>query len=79
VQNCRINLDFDLFLQRKNGGPSPRAVDRWCFRCTIAPRAERGRSSLEEGCAGVPVHGTSPWQRGEQDEQMGNLTPGGTS
>jgi hypothetical protein len=28
VQNYGINLDFDLFLQRKNGGPSPRAVDR---------------------------------------------------
>jgi hypothetical protein len=28
VQNCEINPDFDLFLQRKNGGPSPRAVDR---------------------------------------------------
>jgi hypothetical protein len=28
VQNCRINLDFDLFLQRKNSGLSPWAVDR---------------------------------------------------
>jgi hypothetical protein len=28
VQNCRINPNFDLFLQRKIGGPSPRAVDR---------------------------------------------------
>jgi hypothetical protein len=28
VQNCGINPDFDLFLQRKKGGPSPRAVDR---------------------------------------------------
>jgi hypothetical protein len=28
VQNYGINLDFDLFLQRKNGGPSPQAVDR---------------------------------------------------
>jgi hypothetical protein len=27
VQNCGINLDFDLFLQRKNGGPSSQAVD----------------------------------------------------
>jgi hypothetical protein len=27
VQNCGINPDFDLFLQRKNGGQSPRAVD----------------------------------------------------
>jgi hypothetical protein len=28
VQNCEINPDFDLFLQRKNGGPSPQAMDR---------------------------------------------------
>jgi hypothetical protein len=28
VQNYGINPDFDLFLQRKNGGPSPRVVDR---------------------------------------------------
>jgi hypothetical protein len=27
VQNCGINLDFDLFLRGKSGGPSPRAVD----------------------------------------------------
>jgi hypothetical protein len=79
VQNYMINPDFDLFLQRKNGGPSPRAVDRWCFRSTMDPRAERGRSSPEEGRAGIPVHGTSPWQRGEQEEQMGILNPGGTS
>jgi hypothetical protein len=35
-------------------------------------------SSLEEGRADVPVHGTSPWWRGEQEERMGILTPGGT-
>jgi hypothetical protein len=79
VQNCRINPDFDLFLQRKNGGPSPRAVDRWCFWSTMDPWAERGRSSQEEGRADVPVHGTSPWQRGVQEQRMGILTPGGTS
>jgi hypothetical protein len=28
VQNCGINPDFYLFLQRKSGGPSPRAMDR---------------------------------------------------
>jgi hypothetical protein len=36
-------------------------------------------SSPEEGRASVPVHGTSPWWRGEQEEQMGILTPSGTS
>jgi hypothetical protein len=79
VQNCRINPDFDLFLQRKNSGLSPRAMDQWCFRSTMDLRAERGRRSPEEWRAGVPMHGTSPWQRGEQEEWMGILTPGGTS
>jgi hypothetical protein len=79
VENCRINLDFDLLLQKKNGGPSPWAVDRWCFWSTMDPRAERGRSSPEEGFAGLPVHRTLPWQRGEQEEWMGIVTPGGTS
>jgi hypothetical protein len=79
VQNCGINPDFDLFLQSKNGGPSPRAVDRWCFRSTMDLRAERSRSSPEGGRTGVPVHGISPWQCGEQEEGMGILTPGGMS
>jgi hypothetical protein len=79
VQNCGLNPDFDLFLQRKNDGPSPRAVDRWCFWSTMDPRAERAQSSPEEGRVGVPVHGTSPWWRGEQEERMRILTPGGTS
>jgi hypothetical protein len=35
---------------------------RWC-----------GRSLLEEGHIGVPVHGTSPWRPGEQEEEMGIL------
>jgi hypothetical protein len=34
----------------------------------------RGRSSLEEGHAGIPVHGTSPWRLGEQEEETGILT-----
>jgi hypothetical protein len=42
VQNCRINLDFDLFLQRKNGGPSPRTVDR---ARVVGPRVHRGPHS----------------------------------
>jgi hypothetical protein len=54
VQNYRINLDFDLFLQRKNGRPSPRAVDRaraagprWtCNRDRAARSPERGSPVL---------------------------------
>jgi hypothetical protein len=36
-------------------------------------------SSQEEGRAGVPVHGTSLWWHGEQEERMRILTPAGTS
>jgi hypothetical protein len=54
VQNCGINSDFDLFLQRKNGGPSRRAVDRarvagprWtCNRERAARSLERGSLAL---------------------------------
>jgi hypothetical protein len=46
---------------------------------TVDPRTERGRSSLEYGRAGVPVLGTSPWQRGEQEERTKILTSGGAS
>jgi hypothetical protein len=35
-------------------------------------------SSPEEGRASIPVHRTSPWWHGEQEERMGILTPGGT-
>jgi hypothetical protein len=49
VQNCRINPDFDLFLQRKNGGPSPRAVDR---ARVAGPRwtRNRGRAARSPKC-----------------------------
>jgi hypothetical protein len=45
----------------------------------VDPRTERGRSSPGCGCTGVPVLGISPWQRGEQEERTGILTPGGAS
>jgi hypothetical protein len=55
VQNYEINLDFDLFLQRKNGGPSPQAVDRarvagprWtCDRDRAARSPEHGSPVLQ--------------------------------
>jgi hypothetical protein len=55
VQNCVINSDFDLFLHRKNGGPSPRAVDRarvagpqWTHdRDRVARSPERGSPALQ--------------------------------
>jgi hypothetical protein len=43
VQNCGINPDFDLFLQIKNGGPSPWAV----YRARVAsPRRARDRDRV---------------------------------
>jgi hypothetical protein len=54
VQNYGIIPDFDLFLHGKNGGPSPRAVDRtrvigprWTHDRDQAARSpERGLSAL---------------------------------
>jgi hypothetical protein len=46
---------------------------------TVDPGTERDRSSLECGCTDIPVLRTSPWQRGEQEERTGILTPGGAS
>jgi hypothetical protein len=43
------------------------------------PRTESGRRSPECGGAGGPVLGTSPWQRGEQEERTGIFTAGGAS
>jgi hypothetical protein len=63
VQNYGVNLDFDLFLQRKNGGLSPRVVDRWCFRSTMDPRAERNRSSAS-GRSGAQGHRLRVWGGG---------------
>jgi hypothetical protein len=43
VQNCGINPDFDLFLQRKNGGPSP-GQGGVLTRAWLAGAAEPGSS-----------------------------------
>jgi hypothetical protein len=45
----------------------------------VDPRTELGRSLPGCGCTDIPVLGTSPWQRGEQEERMGILTVGGAS
>jgi hypothetical protein len=71
VQNYGVNLDFDLFLQRKNGGLSPRVVDRWCFRSTMDPRAERNRSSRS------PAKGVGRWRRGQETGWRPHLGPVG--
>jgi hypothetical protein len=72
VQNYGIIPDFDLFLQRKNGGPSPRAVDhtrvagpRWthdrdravCSPALQSPGARRGLGKKGEELRGVLTEG----------------------
>jgi hypothetical protein len=68
VQNYEINLDFDLFLKRKSGGPSPRVVDR--------ARVAGGRSSPELGLAAAPGHGDLPRRHGRQKGGVGTLVAG---
>jgi hypothetical protein len=53
-----------------------KTVNRATLRSMVDLRIEHGRSSPEWGRAGVPVLGSSPWQRGEQEERMGIFTPG---
>jgi hypothetical protein len=71
VQNCRINPDFDLFLQRKNGGTSPRAVDR--ARVAV-PRWTRDRDrvarSLEHGSPALQSPGAHR-RLGKQERSSG--------
>jgi hypothetical protein len=40
-------------------------VDRWCFRSTMDPRIERGRSSLERSPCGATGQKSSLRRRGE--------------
>jgi hypothetical protein len=51
VQNYGIIPDFDLFLQGKNGGPSPRTVDR---ARVVGPRWTHDR----DRAARSPEHGS---------------------
>jgi hypothetical protein len=55
VQHYRIIPDFDLFLQEKNGGPSPRVVDR---ARVAGPRWTRDR----DRAARSPEHGSPALQ-----------------
>jgi hypothetical protein len=54
VQNCWINLDFDLFLRRKNGGLSPRAVNRARVASPWVHRGPHSGRRPELGLATVP-------------------------
>jgi hypothetical protein len=44
------------------------------YESMVDHRRRRGRNLPEEGHVGAPVRGTSPWQLGEQEEEMGILT-----
>jgi hypothetical protein len=55
VQNCGINPDFDLFLQRKNVGQSPRAMAR---ARVAGPRWTRDRDRAVRS----PEHGSPALQ-----------------
>jgi hypothetical protein len=75
VQNYGIILNFYLFLQRKNGGPSPRAVDR---ARVAGPRWTRDRDRPVRS----PEHGSpvlqSPRARcglGKKERSSGGCSP----
>jgi hypothetical protein len=67
-----------IFECKKGHGLGSFSMDRKGPRSTMNRWTGAAGSSLEEGRAGVPVHGTSPWQRREQEERMGIFTSGGT-
>jgi hypothetical protein len=83
VQNCRINPDFDLFLQRKSGGPSPHAVDRASVagpRVHCGPHSGRrpelirARPSWRSGARRLAAE--APKARGRCGDPSGGLTLG---
>jgi hypothetical protein len=84
VQNYRINPDFDLFLQKKSGGPSPRAMDHtW----VVGPRVHHGpHNGRRPELSGARPSGHSgarrlaaeaPEARGRGGDPSGWLTLGG--
>jgi hypothetical protein len=76
VQNCEINLDFDLFLKRKSGRPSPRVVDR---TRVAGPRVHHGPHSgrrPELGLAATLRHGDLPRRHRRQKGGVGTLVAG---
>jgi hypothetical protein len=70
-------IGFLFIFKKKNGGPSPRSLDRvrvagpWVHR---GPHS--GRSSPELGLAAAPGHGDLPWRHGRQESGMGILMAG---
>jgi hypothetical protein len=83
VQNYGINQDFYLFLQRKSGGLSPRAVD---YARVASPRVHRGPHSgrrqkltgaRASDCSGArQLAVEAPEARGRRGDPSGGLTLG---
>jgi hypothetical protein len=76
VQNCGINLNFDLFLKGKSSGPSPQAVD--CAR-VAGPRVHRGPHSgrrPELSLAAALGHDGLPRRHRRQEGGAGTLAVG---
>jgi hypothetical protein len=67
-----------IFECNKGHGLGSFSMDRKGLGSTMNRWTGAAGSSPEEGHAGVPVHKTSSWRWGEQEERMGILTPGGT-
>jgi hypothetical protein len=73
VQNHRINLDFDLFLKRKSGGPSPRVhhgphSGRWLELTKARPSGRSGARRLAT---------ESREAKGQHGDPSGGLTSSG--
>jgi hypothetical protein len=83
VQNCEINLDFDLFLKRKSGELSPRVVDH---ARVAGPRVHHGPHSgrRPEFTGAWPSGRSRAWQlaveaweaKGQYGDPSGGLTLG---
>jgi hypothetical protein len=68
---------LNSFSTGKSHGPISRFGGPWPnggLRVHGGPQAAARPELTEEGHAGVPVHGTSPWRLGEQEEETGILT-----
>jgi hypothetical protein len=75
VQNYGIIPDFDLFLHGKNGGPSPRAVDR---ARVVGPRLtreqDRAARSPERGWPALQSP-RAPRGLGKKERSSGGCSP----
>jgi hypothetical protein len=76
VQNCGINLGFGLFLQRKNDGLSPWAVDRARVAGPWVHRGPHSGRRPELGLAVALGQDDLPRRHGRQTGDAGTLVAG---